>query len=83
MVYSSHMKLLSKVMQGRDDDDDDEVNESEEFNGKHYFVGSFCFTGDSHCGSCVIPSLAIRLRILFLVVFFPLTFPLFRVFRHF
>ena len=36
-------------------DDDDEVNESEEFDGKHYFVESYGFTGVS--GSCVIPSL--------------------------
>ena len=36
-------------------DDDEEVNESEEFDGKHYFVESCCFTGVS--GSGVIPSL--------------------------
>ena len=36
--------------------DENEVNKSEEFVGKHYFVGSFCFTGVS--GSCAIPSLA-------------------------
>ena len=35
---------------------DNKVNKSEEFVGKHYFVGSFCFTGVS--GSCMISSLA-------------------------
>ena len=35
--------------------DDNKVNKSEEFDSKHYFVGSFCFTGVS--GSCVISSL--------------------------
>ena len=38
MVSSSHMTLLSKTMQGSNDDD--EVNESEEFDGKHCFLGS-------------------------------------------
>ena len=36
MVSSNHMKHLSKTMQGSDDEN--EVNESEEFNGN--FVGS-------------------------------------------
>ena len=53
MVSSNHMRLLSKSMQGGDHNE--EVNESEEFDGKHHFIGSFCFTGVS--GSCVIPSL--------------------------
>ena len=55
MVSSDHIKLLSKFrLHGSGDNN--EVNKSEEFDGKHYFVGSFCFTGVS--GSCVIPSLA-------------------------
>ena len=54
MVSSSHMKLLSQTMQGSNNDN--VVNESKEFDGAHYFVGSFCFTGVS--GSCVIPSIA-------------------------
>ena len=49
-----HIKLLSKIrLHGSGDDN--EVNKSEEFDDKHYFVGSFCFTVVS--GSCVIPSL--------------------------
>ena len=41
IVPPSHMKLLSKTVQ--DSDDDNEVNKSEEFDGKHlYFFGSFC-----------------------------------------
>ena len=51
--FSNHMKLLSKGS-----DDDNEVNKSEEFDPKHYFVGSFCLTGVS--GSCVIPSLLLK-----------------------
>ena len=54
MVSSNQMKLLSKTMQGGDDYN--EVNESEEFDSKHYFVGRVCFTGVS--GRCMIPSLA-------------------------
>ena len=54
MVSLSHVKLLSKTMQGSDDED--EVNKSEEFEGKHFFFGRLCFTGVS--GSCMIPSLA-------------------------
>ena len=55
MVSSDHIKLLSKItLHGSGDDN--EVNKSKEFNGKHYFVGSFCFTGVS--GGCMIPSLA-------------------------
>ena len=42
MVSSNHMKLLSKTVQGSDDDN--EVNKSKEFNGKHDFLGSFGFT---------------------------------------
>ena len=34
--FSNHVKLLSKGS-----DDDNELNKSEEFDGKHYFVGSF------------------------------------------
>ena len=70
MVSSSHMKLLSKTMQGNDDDD--EVNESEVFDGKHYFAGSFCFTGVS--GSYVIPSLARSASHLIPGGIFPVTF---------
>ena len=55
MVSSNLIKLLSKIRL-HSSDDDNEVNESKEFNGKHYFVGSFCFTGVS-C-SCTIPSIA-------------------------
>ena len=55
MVSSNHMKLLSKTMQGICSNDVNEVKESEEFDSKHYFVRSFCFTGVS--GSCVVPSL--------------------------
>ena len=51
--FSNNMKLLSKGS-----DDDNEVNKFQEFDGKHYFVGSFCFTGVS--GSCVIPSLLLK-----------------------
>ena len=54
MVSSSHMKVLKKAMHGSNDDD--KVNESEEFECKHYLFGSFCFTGVS--GSRVTPSLA-------------------------
>ena len=55
MVSSNHIKLLSKIrLHGSSDDN--EVNKSDEFDGKHYFVGSFCFTGVS--GSCAIPSLS-------------------------
>ena len=55
MVSSNHIKLLSKIrLQGSGNDN--EVNKSEEFDGKHYFVGSFCFTGVS--GVSAIPSLA-------------------------
>ena len=55
MVSSNHIKLLSKIrLHGSSDDN--EVNKSEEFDGKHYFVGSFCFTGVS--GSCAIPYLS-------------------------
>ena len=55
MASSNHIKLLSKIrLHGSGDDN--EVNKSEEFDGKHYVVGSFCFTGVS--GSCAIPSLA-------------------------
>ena len=55
MVSSNHIKLLSKIrLHGSGDDN--EGNKSEEFDGKHYFVGSFCFTGVS-C-SCAIPSLS-------------------------
>ena len=46
------MKLLSKTKEVGDDGD--EVNESKEFDGKHYYVVSFCFTGVG--GSCVIPT---------------------------
>ena len=54
MVSSNHIKLLSKVrLHGSGND---EVNKSEEFDGKHYFVGSFCFTAVS--GVSTIPSLA-------------------------
>ena len=53
MVSSDHIKLLSKFrLHGSGDNN--EVNKSEEFDGKHYFVGSFCFTGGS--GGCMIPS---------------------------
>ena len=66
MVSSNHIKLLSKIrLHGSGDDN--EGNKSEEFDGKHYFVGSFCFTGVS--GSCAIPSVRVRLRMLFLVVY--------------
>ena len=53
--FSNNMKLLSKGS-----DDDNEVNKSQEFDGKlkHYFVESFCFTGVS--GSCVISSLLLK-----------------------
>ena len=55
MVSPNHIKLLSKIkLHGSGDHN--EVNKSEEFDGKHYFVGSFCFTGVS--GSCAIRSLA-------------------------
>ena len=55
MVSSNHIKLLSKIrLHGSGDDN--EVNKSEKVNGKHYFIGSFCFT--RVCGSCLIPSLA-------------------------
>ena len=55
MVSSNHIKLLSKIrLHGSGGDN--EVKESEEFDGKHCFVGSFCFTGVS-C-SCAIPSLS-------------------------
>ena len=55
MVSSNHIKFLLKIrLHGSGDDN--EVNKSEEFDGKHYFVGSFCFTGVS--GSCAIPSLS-------------------------
>ena len=59
--------FYQKTMQ--DSDDNDEVNETEEFDDKHYFLGSFCFIGVS--GSCVIisPPLCVRLRISFLAVF--------------
>ena len=59
-------------MQGSDDND--EVNETEEFDDKRYFLGSFCFIGVS--GSCVIifPPLCVRLRISFLAVFSPVIF---------
>ena len=72
MVFSNHIKLLSKIrLHGSGDDD--KVNESEEFDGKHYFVRSFCFTGVSD--SCMIPALACSaLHVLFLVVFVPVTF---------
>ena len=55
MVSSNHIKLLSKIrLHGSGDDN--EVNKSEEYNGKLCFVGSFCLnTGVS--GSCVILSL--------------------------
>ena len=80
MVSSNHMKLLSKTMQGSDDDN--EVNESEEFDGKHYFAGSFCFTGFNR--SCVIPSLARSASHLIPAGICPgYLFPLFRFFRHF
>ena len=55
MVASNPIKLLSKIRL-HSSGDDNEVNKSEEFDGKHYFVGSFCLTGVS--GSCAIPSLA-------------------------
>ena len=71
MVSSSHMKLLLETTQGSDDDN--EVNETEDFDGKHYFVGSFCFTVVN--GSCVIPSLERSAsHILFLVIFVPVIF---------
>ena len=55
MASSNHIKLLSKIrLHGGGDDN--EVNKSEEYDGKHCFVGSFCLnTGVS--GSCVILSL--------------------------
>ena len=54
MVFSNHIKLLSQIrLHGSGDDN--KVNKPEEFDSKHYFIGSFCFTGVS--GSCVIPSL--------------------------
>ena len=68
MVSSNHMKLLSKIrLHGSANNN--EVNKSEEFDDKHYFVGSFYFTGVS--GSCVI---CIRLHMLFLVVFVLVSF---------
>ena len=40
MVYSNHIKLLSKIrLHGSGDDN--EVTKSEKFDGKHYFVRSF------------------------------------------
>ena len=55
MVFSNHTKLLAKIrLHGSGDDN--KVTKPEEFDGKHYFVGSFCFTGVS--GGCAIPSLA-------------------------
>ena len=58
MVSLNHIKLLSQIrLQGSGNDN--EVNKSEEFDGKHYFVErleSFCFTGVS--GTYAIPSLA-------------------------
>ena len=81
MIASNPIKLLSKIrLHGSGDDN--EVNKSEEFDGKHYFVGSFCFTGVS--GSCAIPSLArsashcYSWRYLSRLPFSP-----FRFFRHF
>ena len=54
MVFSNHIKLLSKIrLHGSGDD---KVKKPEEFDGKHYFFGSFCFTAVS--GSCAISSLA-------------------------
>ena len=42
MASSNLIKLLSKIrLYGSDDDN--EVNESKEFNGKHYFVWEFLF----------------------------------------
>ena len=79
MASSSYMKLLSKTMQGSDDID--EVNESEEFDCKHYLVGSFCYTGVS--GSCVILSLVRSASHLIPDGICPgYLFPLFRFFRH-
>ena len=61
---------------------DNKVNKSEEFVGKHYFVGSFCFTGVS--GSCAIPSLARSVFACYSWWYLPrLPFSPFRFFRHF
>ena len=80
MVSSSHMKLLSQTMQGSNNDN--VVNESKEFDGAHYFVGSFCFTGVS--GSCMISSLACSASDVIPGGICPgYLFPLFLFFRHF
>ena len=56
MVSSNHIKLLSKIrLHGSGDDN--EVNKSEEYDGKHCFVGSFCLNTEV-IDSCVILSLA-------------------------
>ena len=78
--FSNHMKLLSKTKEVGDHGD--EVNESEEFDGEHYFVVSFCFTGVS--GSCVIPTPARSASNLIPGGICPgYLFPFFSFFRHF
>ena len=49
-----YQAFIKKTMEGSDDDN--KVNKSEEFEGNHYYEGTFCFIGVS--GSCMIPSLA-------------------------